>query len=641
MKKIFVVPVLIASTAFALYGANEVITNFKDPTIVCDYLIIATKDFAGPAVTLAQHRNSFKYDDVENAKVAYLEDILTAFPGYDYNHRNMTLWTALKWAKTNWKSTFKYLVLIGTDNFVFNPADTSVASNGLMPTWYSTNTYDLLNYLNMVYINPSPDLPWGEPFPCPISDDGYSSLTSSSPPENFFMGPGDTGISIGRIPASTPLLCSLYVEKVKRFDLARPKGPWRNNVLVIADDGAKKGINDPLQSVFQANAEEIVNNSLQGYMVRKRYLSAFPWDQFYEKPAARSAIIESINNGTGWAFFYGYGGAQELTNEFALDGESVMDFTNDSMPFVFLSFTSTNGSILGAQNPSLTPMCQRYLFSKNNGAIVYIANPFESYASSDAEIGQAIFSELKKNSHASVGTILARAKATLMTATVYSSPPAAEYFLLGDPALRVSTGAIDLSVKSSPDSAPVNLILSHQASALNTNYSVTFTVRDSIPSDSASSAGFNMSYFCDSAIDTVSGIFHDSVSIPLPQSYQKPLKAIVYVWNDTADGRAEITIGAGAANPVSQPLAKKEVLGKPVLSKIRGALVIANLLPGLHQIRIFDIRGRIVFTGEAVANLGKIAINVGGKNLGSGRYILQLRSKNAETNLPFVHVAGE
>ena len=250
------------------------------------------------------------------------------------------------------------------------------------------------------------------------------------------------------------------------------------------------------------------------------------------------------------------------------------------------------------------------------------------------------FSELKKTPHSSVGSILARAK------TLANDENSTSYYLFGDPALRISTGSIDVKVKPYPDSVPSAVTISLPGVLSQINYSVAFTVRDSMFPAPVSNPPYaeilpSLAYSCDSAIAAVSGVFTDSITIPFPQSSQWPLKAIVYVWNDTADGRAELTIGAGAPNAVSQMPARKAAPGKPVLSKIRGSLVVANLQPGIHQIRIFDIRGRIVYCSEAAASAGSMTISLAGKNLGSGRYILQVRSKAAETNLPFVHVAGE
>jgi hypothetical protein len=622
MNKISALSALIACGILNLFAANEVITNFKDPSIACDYLIVAPKGFAGPAVGLAQHRNSFRYDDVEHARVAYLDDILIAFPGSDFNHRNVALWKALKWAKENWKMPFRYIVLIGSDYF-FVGEDSSVTSIGLMPTWFSAQKqfYTLDSRV----------------CPVPATDDCYLRLSSSDPPQDIRLGDNDTGIYIGRIPAATPGQCSLYVEKVKRFDLSRPRGPWRNNVLAIADD-AMMGLSFDTKD-HQDFAEIIVDNYLQGYLVTKRYLSAFPMNEFYEKPSAKTAIVHTINQGTSLAFFYGHGNDQVLTNEVVLTSESTDDFTNDSMPFVFLAFTAFNGSVFSYQVPA--PMCQKFLFKAQGGVVAYIGSASMTNAPPNLLLGKYIFSELKKDPSASLGAHLARAKQTANANDVYQSAylNALTYYLLGDPALRMSVAKIAVTAQAVPDSAPTTVHISVPGSTTSQfNYSVTFTVRDSVFPAPGPDFSINMAFSCDSAIAVVSGVVNESVTVPFPQTSQAPFKAIVYVWNDSVDGRAEVLCGAGASNPVARTPSRNAIAGQPMLKYLRGALEISNLKPCRYQVRIFDLRGRSVWNSETLPAAGIASINLMDKKLSHGRYILQLRNQTSDLALPFLHI---
>ena len=518
-------------TAINCFAGDELITTFKTPAVTCDYLIIAPKDFAGPAVALAQHRNSYKYDDVEQAKVAYLEDILTAFPGTDYIHRNIALWKALKWARENWNVPFRYLVLLGSDIFVVDTTDSAIIGVGYIPTWY---------------LGQKVDGPYDKKsFPVPVTDDYYTKLTSASPPTDYLSALGDSGISIGRIPGTSSSQCSLYVEKVKQYDLARPKGPWRNNVLAIADDAMIGPVAaDRIWNFHQPSAENIIKNFLQGYSVKKRYLSAYPLDEFNEKPAAKAAIVQTINQGISWAFFYGHGNDQVLTDEKVLTSETIDRFTNDSLPFVFLSFTSRNGSFLPYLPAAMSLKC---LFAPHGGAIAYIGSAYETYAYDNELLGQAFFSELKKNPNANLGALLARAKPK----DINYLPNALTYFLLGDPALRVTAGNINLTATAVPDSAPIAVRISvPDDSVSQIKYSVSFTVRDSVPAVPGSYMESSMGFSVDSSISVRAGVFQHNVDVMLPQAPQSVMKAIVYVWNDTADGRAEVTFGSGASNAV-------------------------------------------------------------------------------------------
>src|SRR5271157_4463350 len=463
MKPAILIIAIIASLATIAFADNEVITTFKDPTISCDYLIVAPLAFQTPAVMLAQHRNTFKNDDVEQAKVAFLEDILTAFPGTDYNHRNVALWNALKWAKQNWRLSFKYLVLIGTDAFETG-TDSIMYSDGLMPTWYALG-------------NLAPDMNYqGQDCPVDVSDDCYTRLSYATPTAtDIWSGTNDTGISIGRIPAQTPVQCSLYVEKVKRFDLSRPKGPWRNNVMAIADGGMQGANPSPLGMQFQQADELAVDSTLQGYSVRKRYLSAYPMDEFYEEPLATTAIIQTINQGVALAFFSGFGSGQQLAEENVLNSDNTYLLTNDSMPSIFVAFTASNGSIFSVVP---VPMSQKFLFMPQGGAIAYISSASETYASDNEKLEMAFFSQSKQNPATSLGALLAKAKL---------AAPGLTYFFLGDPALRATYGTINFIAAAVPDSMPTAVRITVPGdSSSHISYSVSFTVRDSVNPDPSS-----------------------------------------------------------------------------------------------------------------------------------------------------------
>jgi hypothetical protein len=616
MKNVVAAVLLTALTlAGVVRAGGEIISTFKNNSIECDYLIVTTPELSGPAVALAQHRNSFKKDEVEYAKVVFLSQMLVEFPGFDYNHRNITLWRGLKWARENWKIPFKFLVLMGNDEFGL--ADSAIVSTGAIPTWYPRT--NLAEYQ------------WGV-FP-QVSDDPYISLSTVDPPlEGFaYPDPSDSNLSIGRIPAANAVQCSTYVEKVKMYDLSRPKGVWRNNVLAIADDAMQGASADMLATFHQASAESIVQNSFQGYSVTKGYLSAYPLDQFYEKPAAKSAIIQALNHGVSWAFFFGHGNDQVLTDERVLSAESIDEITNDSMPFVFVSFTSSNGSFLPYTPPK---MCLKSLLSPKGRAIAYIASPCGTAATSNEALGRSLFTEVRKNPTGSLGMLMTKAK--LKTPDLNSSA----YFLLGDPALRVSTSALPLVVKSVPDTNPTHVRLSLRDVSSDVNYSITFTVRDSIRAAPAPLSVPDLSFSSDSTIGTVSGVFRDSVTVPLPTGLNVPVKAFVYVWNDTADGRSELIFSQGLTNPVVRVPLKAAVSTGPNMRKIRGGLFLSGLETGVNQVGIYDVMGRKVYGGEIRVHAGTATMELGGKLTGSGRYFLQVRAGASVKTLPFVYFAG-
>jgi hypothetical protein len=619
MKKTVFLILAIASLAIGTYAGNEVITNFKDPTISCDYLVIAPFGYQSVAVALAQHRNSFKNDDVEFAKVANLDDIIAAFPGTDFKHRNVALWKGLKWAKENWKVSFRYLVLIGSDAYaaIVDTLNPSYYGSGLMPTWYDPSAYSAATGRNN--------------FPVNVTDDCYAKLSGENPPSDFASGTLDSGICIGRIPASTSTQCSLYVEKVKRFDLSSPKGEWRNNILAIADDGMQGPASDPLGAYHQQSAEAVIDANLQGYSVQKQYLSAYPQDEFYEKPTAKTAVIASINRGVMWAFFFGHGNDQILTDENVLNTENSDRFTNDSMPFVFVSLTSMNGSFVSFAVP--IPMGMKYLFKAQGGALAYIASTNYTYASDNEKLANAFFSDVNINPAGSIGGFLQKAKITA------NDRNSSCYFLLGDPAIRVNNCSTTLTVKAIPDSAPTTLRISVPDNvSFQMNYSINFTVRDTVIQDPSAGPEY-LEFSYDSTILTGTGVFQHSIDVPFPHAAQFAQKAIVYVWNDSVSSRGETGLAANSSGIINR-LRQNAAFPHALLKIDKAGLMVFGIPTGLYSICIYNVMGKVVYSGEHQQRAGGISIVFQGKVLSSGRYFMRIRNGKTEAMLPFMHVTG-
>jgi hypothetical protein len=610
MRSLNILAIILMCGVFTAPLAGELITAFKDPSIVCDYLIVAPRDLSGPAVLLAQHRNSFPGDDVRYARVAIFEDIDSAFPDTNFLDRNISLWKGLKWAWDHWAQRFTYIVLIGNDWYSIDRYDSLQRCNyGYMPTWYRPFKPDMRYPVS----------------PQNATDDYYAFFWDSIPPAMTYPS-GFAQAYIGRIPAASPGQCSLYVWKVIRFDRRAPRGPWRNSICALADDTMQGVRRDMLGTQHMESADLIADTCLPGFFVTKRYNLSFPLDLYYEKPRAKTAIVAAINRGVQWVYFFGHGNNQLFTDEHVLTADDFDRFTNDSMPFVMAAFTSNNADYF--QN---TPtMCKRFLFKDQGGAIAYVSCVGDAYASDNEKLGRSLFSRLATTPNASIGMLLTEAKA------LCRDDNSLHYYLLGDPALRMTAGAIPFEVKAFPDSAPTELRLSLSDDNLYAAYfQVNFTVRACIsPSDSSCGPKW---FSQDSTIAVKAGVLQPSAVVPIPPS-ASPMKAIVYVWYDTVEGRAQILLGSKSASAAASPMREKAPAGRITLRQIHGRLMVSNLRLEPAQAKIFDIRGRLVWIEEFSQVTGTISINPAGIKFPPGRYIIQVQGRTSNCVLPFINM---
>jgi hypothetical protein len=579
-------------------SGNILLEKIKDATITCDYLIVCPKNMGQPAISLAEHRNSYPNDDVTNAHVAYLEDIIIEFNGTDYKKRDETLWYALKWASENWKDSLKYLVLIGDDTYQIDSIDSVAYSIGNMPAWYSDRSYAGQN----------------SPWDLTVSDDFYSSISLDNPTmqsDSFYTYP----LYIGRIPAQTVPLCSMYVEKVKKYDLNQKNSMWKNNIIAIADDNYQGADVDPISTVmpFQATCDEVIS-LCRGFYIEKQYLSSFPTDQFYSKPEAKKSIINTINKGAGITFFYGHGNESVLTDELVLTNSDFDRFENDSVPTFFCSFTSQNGSFLSQSGAS---MCKRYLFKENGGCIAYFASAELTYVSENEKTGISLFNKLNEHPQNSLGQLIFDSKKSSQNGR------SGGYFLLGDPALRLFSNKIPIYLSTDSDTiSPKTVTLSvsdSESKSMEFNYSIQFSFQDT----AKPIASGDLEYVKDSVFFVKTGNFKNKIDIEIPSYNNCNFKAVAYVWNDSTEGRSEIKINKTITSAVThgKMSASKGIVDVTVINSI---LTISNIqsFQKTGTLKVFNIQGKLLVNMNVHSDQHRIDLK---NSLPiSGRYLLLL-----------------
>lgn len=588
-----------------------VLEKIKDETINCDYLIVCPEDMSSAAVNLAEHRNAFPGDDVNNAYVAHLEDIIIEFTGTDFKKRDKTLSTAVSWAAKNWKDTLKYLVLMGDDAFEIDTIDSVAYSIGKMPTWYKDSK------ANVRY----------EVFDA--SDDYYGLISYNDTAVNI-LSYSLINLCIGRIPAPTQLLADAYVDKVKKYDLYKGNRSWKNNIIAIADDNYQKDLLDPISSMTpHQTTSGFVTDLCKGFFIKKLYTSVFPTDNFFVKPAAKKAIIQHINKGAGITLYYGHGHASLLSDEEILTSSDYDRFENDSMPTIFFSFSCSNGNFMSKKED---PMCKRYLLKEQGGCIAYFASREPSYAFSNEKLGMSIFRKIQKNPDISLGQIVLESKKEVPSFINQM------YYLLGDPALRCFAKTLPLNCTLLPDTvSPSAIRISLPASDMSAgenNYYVEFSFVDSV----VPLAPHDTKFGRDSVLNTASGVFQNTVDISVPSTDKSPVKAVVFVWNGNGqgDGRAEFQIGGPGNSPVIFAGSK---IAKGVIDMTIQNNYLSIVNPGAsgnkHGIlKIFDLKGRLV-TNLNMAH-EQSSINLSRYIKTSGKYLVMYRSGETQIRKTFM-----
>ncbi len=171
-------------------------------------------------------------------------------------------------------------------------------------------------------------------------------------------------IGIGRVPAENIEEAKDFVDKVLTYFGPQSFGPWRNNMLFIADD---EDYNLHLQ-----DAEVItgtVTTTAPVFNLQKIYLDAFQQENGAggsSYPQVNEAINNQVYNGTLIWNYNGHGGAQRLAEETILDQEIVNSWNNPNKLPLFITATC---DFAPYDNPLVNSIGENILLRPKTGGI--------------------------------------------------------------------------------------------------------------------------------------------------------------------------------------------------------------------------------------------------------------------------------
>ena len=283
------------------------------------------------------------------------------------------------------------------------------------------------------------------------SDDGLVSFEAA-------MGAtlDSPDLHCARIPALTPAEARAMVDRVIAYARDPEPGPWRNNVLMTADDANRPGHPVPVQGIeprHTLQAEELSESFVPlAVDVQKIFAVDFPFAPGSRiKPEVRQTINAALSAGTTMFYYVGHGAEDNLADEQIFRTQDIAGLTNGLKRFVFLAFSCDVGVYDSIVRRS---MAEEFVAGQAGGAIAAICASQVSFVSSNELLSEAFYSVLYPlrgvTPERSLGEALATAKG-LMGAS-FNGANAQRYTLFGDPATRLphpddslgfATGSLD------------------------------------------------------------------------------------------------------------------------------------------------------------------------------------------------------
>jgi hypothetical protein len=245
-------------------------------------------------------------------------------------------------------------------------------------------------------------------------------------------------ISVGRLAVNTAGEAKTVVRKILEYERDERTEPWRNRVLLIADD-------DPVGRFFVKGEKTTEILTPLGYRTQElsiRSLGLAPELSLPDRIAAIGSrlfpqVRDAVNRGVGIMQFFGHGGPRIWSHEHVLDAREstrqVEQLTNrERLPLV-LSYSCLTASF---DNPRFDTIAERLVASPAGGAVAYYGSSGNTRTLRGWSFAVAAAGISSEGASGRLGAALAVAQLEKSrVAGARRNAPVDSGLLIGDPAL--------------------------------------------------------------------------------------------------------------------------------------------------------------------------------------------------------------
>jgi hypothetical protein len=381
--------------------------DLRNVTSSPSLLIITHPDFKASANQLAQHRKShYPYSGSPSIEAVTTENGMVDPMGI----RNYCKFLYDNFEDGNGFPELEFLFLFGDANIDFKNFTTS------QENFVTTN-------LNLH----------------PSNLDAYAT-------DDWFVEmeqPDSTGatfiqLAVGRLPAGSESEAQFLAQKVIDYETESEFGPWRNRIILVADDEKSPSTNS--QTIFTVQSESIAHVYMSRFLEpSKIFLTEYPAISGI-KPQSRFDFLQRWNDGALVINYVGHGSSSQMADEQVFLDRDVAELRNGLRLPLFMAYSCTIGDFGRAQARSLS---EKLLLQDGGGAVASITASEVSLIDPNATLNIKFFQEItpdEPDTPEPVGVALLRAKiGSLIQAGIKSimEENSHKYNLLGDPSMQL------------------------------------------------------------------------------------------------------------------------------------------------------------------------------------------------------------
>ncbi|UCH83130.1 MAG: hypothetical protein JSW50_11770, partial [Candidatus Latescibacterota bacterium] len=261
-------------------------TDLRNVSNSPDMLIVTHEDFKSSADRLAQHRRSnYPYGGSPSIKVVTAEEVFDNFSGGLVDPtaiRNYCKFLYDNFTDDDGFPVLAFLFLFGDANIDYKNYTTS--QQNFVTTYLNLHPHNLDAY---------------------ATDDWFVEMEL----------PDSTGatyiqLPVGRLPPGSVSEAQFLAQKLIDYETVSDFGPWRNRILLVADD--EKSPSTSTQTIFTVQSESIAHGYMSPYLEpRKIYLTEYPAISGI-KPQSRFDFLNEWNDGALIINYVGHGSSSQM-----------------------------------------------------------------------------------------------------------------------------------------------------------------------------------------------------------------------------------------------------------------------------------------------------------------------------------------
>ncbi len=366
------------------------------------FIIITDEKFSDAAQRLKSYRESQAPVKI-STDIVYVDQIFNEFScGME---DPTAVRDFIKYAYDNWQIKPEYVLFFGKGTFDYK--DVEGYHDNYVPTYESEESFNTIYSYN--------------------TDDYFVCVDG-----NDFI----TDLAYGRITVSNDNDANNIVSKIIQYENSSDKGPWRNLITLVSDDGWADAVYEGAEHT-QPN-EDLANTIIpKSFDLQKLYMAAYPVVLVSDGkriPQGAQAIIDAINNGTLILNYIGHGSPELWAHEHVFEKSITIPQLHNNKYFFLTAATCDFGYY---DIPNYQSGAEALVLLPSAGAIGAFSSSRAVYSFDNHELMYQLFTDLLLTPRDSNDLPITVGKAVFLAKQNFSDTNSQKYEILGDPTLRL------------------------------------------------------------------------------------------------------------------------------------------------------------------------------------------------------------